>query len=183
MQLEVEQKYLLTQPEQVAACLDTLGVQWQPPIQQSDIYFNHPIRDYAQTDEALRLRSVAEQNCITYKGPKLSATTKTRQELEIPLVAGLVHLEQYCELLTALGFRRVREVCKERRPGTVEWQGQSIEIAWDQVAGLGTYIELELCVEPENLATAQAMILSLATKLGLTEPERRSYLEMLETKS
>ncbi len=144
MQLEVEQKYRLTQPENVAACLEKLGVQWQAPIQQTDSYFNHPIRDYAQTDEALRLRSVGDQNCITYKGPKtFGDETKTRQELELPLVPGNVRLEQYCELLTALGFRRVREVCKTRRAGTVEWQGQSIEIAWDEVAGLGTYIELE----------------------------------------
>ena len=44
-----------------------------------------PCRDFAQTDEALRIRTVGDTSFVTYKGPKLDATTKTRRELELPL--------------------------------------------------------------------------------------------------
>ena len=65
-----------------------LGATIEPPVVQVDQYFAHPARDFAQTDEALRLRRVGKQNFITYKGSKIDATTKTRREIELPLAPG-----------------------------------------------------------------------------------------------
>jgi adenylate cyclase class 2 len=179
MMLEVEQKFHLDVPELTRQRLETLGVEWRPAIEQVDRYFNHPGRDFAATDEALRLRSVGADNWITYKGPKLDQLTKTRREIELPLADGSDWPAAYGELLAALGFRAVREVRKIRRPGELFHHGVPVEIAWDTIAGLGEFLELELVVEEEFAADARAVLLDLAGELHLGKPERRSYLELL----
>jgi len=183
MMLEVEQKFFLDLPEVALARLEMLEVEWQPSIEQIDRYFNHPARDFGATDEALRLRSVNGQNWITYKGPKLDQTTKTRRELELPLADGEEWPHEYGELLVALGFREVREVRKTRRPGQLFHHGMPVEVAWDTISGLGQFLELELVVEDQFVAEAQAVLLDLAAELHLGNPERRSYLELLLAQS
>jgi adenylate cyclase class 2 len=179
MPFEVEQKFRVTDSATIARRLHELGAQEAGVFEQLDHYFNHPSRDFAQTDEALRLRQVGDSNFITYKGPKLDATTKTRREIELPVASGKDSLAHYAELLTALGFRHVAKVQKTRRLFHLAWQKREVEIALDSVSGLGDFIELELSADEGGLEPAKAAIASLAAKLGLTENERRSYLELL----
>ena len=198
---EVEQKYPLADVAAVEAALARLGATWHATVEQVDRYFNHPCRDFAATDEALRLRRTDQALAITWKGPRLDATAKTRRELELPLAEAAVPaaavaeaavpaaapsqtavpatLDSWTELLEALGFRQVREVAKQRRVAHVAWQGAAIEVALDHVAGLGNFLELELQAEAAGIAVAAARIESLARELGCTAAERRSYLEML----
>ena len=179
MPFEVEQKFRVHDYDSLAKRLNEMGAHDAGTIEQLDRYFNHPTRDFAQTDEALRLRQVGQSNFITYKGPKLDATTKTRREIELPLPAGGEMLNRYAELLTSLGFRPVAKVHKTRRQLRLNWQGREIEIALDEVTGLGHFIELELSANENNLEFAKAAVASLATKLSLVDSERRSYLELL----
>jgi adenylate cyclase class IV len=135
--------------------------------------------------------ATADGVVITWKGPRLDATAKTRREIELPLAEGAAlgaagavagapaTLDRWTELLEALGFRRVREVTKRRRLATVEWQQETIEVALDHVAGLGDFVELEMLADTAGITAAAACIESLAQELGCTKPERRSYLEML----
>jgi len=178
---EVEQKYPLADVAAVEAALARLGATWHATVEQVDRYFNHPCRDFAATDEALRLRRTGAALAITWKGPRLDATAKTRRELELPLAEAAVPatLDSWTELLEALGFRPVREVAKQRQLATVAWQGAAIEVALDHVAGLGNFLELELQADAAGIAVAAARIESLARELGCTAAERRSYLEML----
>jgi adenylate cyclase class 2 len=182
MQLEVEQKYPVADHAQLRAQLTALGCQFHLPLQQADLYFAHPARDFAQTDEALRLRRSGDDVCITYKGPKLDPTTKTRREIELP-IAGDDGYERYRELLEVLGFKAVMEVRKSRTPGMVAWEGVEIEVALDDVADLGTFIELELLASPNDLEAAKGHLASLAQRLGLESPERQGYLDLLFRKS
>jgi adenylate cyclase class 2 len=179
MTLEVEMKFPLTDEAGLRSELQTLNVKWHEPEQQVDCYFNHPARDFAKTDEALRLRQVGGDNVITYKGPKLDAATKTRREIELDIAAGDQGLKQFGELLIALSFRRVAEVKKVRTKATFEWQGWSVELALDDVAGVGQFVELETQAEEASLPEARQAILDLATRLKLSGPERRGYLHML----
>jgi adenylate cyclase class 2 len=178
MQLEVEQKYPVANHDEVQAKLLELGCQLHAPLRQVDLYFAHPARDFAQTDEALRLRRTNDDARITYKGPKLDAMTKTRREIELPL-AGENAYERHRELLTVLGFREVREVRKLRTPGELPWEGTKIEVALDDVDELGTFIELERLAGPDELEHAKQRIAALAARLGLQNPERRGYLDLL----
>jgi len=179
MSFEVENKYPAPNLAQIRARLVELGAQFSPPIEQVDRYYAHPARDFAQTDEALRLRRIGDENRITYKGPKIDKATKTRKELELPLSAGAEGLAQWSDMLESLGFRAVAEVRKTRTPGHFTWQGHEIEAALDQVDRAGTFVEIETCAEQDELPAAQAAIASLALALGLPSPERRSYLEMV----
>lgn len=182
MQLEIEQKYPVDDLRQLRHSLEALGATFEPPVNQVDLYFRHPSRDFAQTDEALRLRRVGEENCITYKGPKIDAQTKTRRELELSMEPGQSDFDKWAELLEILGFRRVRDVSKERIPGKVTWEDGEVHLALDQVAGLGTFLELEILADENELNPAKKRLESLARKLGLEQSERRGYLDLLLSK-
>ncbi len=185
MQFEVEQKFPVEDAAALERRLRQLGARdaTAGAIEQVDRYFNHPSRDFARTDEALRLRQVGEANFVTYKGPKIDPTTKTRREIELPLAGGPDAANQYAELLNALGFHSAAEVRKTRRLLEIPWEGCTIEVALDDVAGLGAFVELELSAEGaadgSEVQAAKARIASLATALKLDRSERRSYLELL----
>lgn len=179
MNFEVEQKFKIEDPAALIARLTALRVEMGEPKLQVDAYFRHPARDFARTDEALRIRRVGEVNCITYKGPKIDQTTKTRREIELPLAPGEMAAEQFAELLQALGFRPVAKVRKQRRYGAIQSGGLHVEIALDEVDRVGRFAELELAADEAGLDAARACLASLANELGLKQVERRSYLEML----
>lgn len=179
MSIEVEQKYAIADPSTVLTRLGELGAESKRIIHQSDTYYAHPARDFASTDEALRIRRVGESNFVTYKGPKLDKTTKTRREIELPLASGTPSGDGFDELLQALGFRRVADVAKVRQIFHLTRSGQTIELAMDQVKQIGDFIELEIVVADEAAVdAAQKLISELASDLRLADAERRSYLEM-----
>jgi adenylate cyclase class 2 len=185
---EVEQKFRVDDVAALERRLVGLSARFREPVEQVDRYFAHPCRDFARTDEALRLRRTGDDVAITWKGPRIDSATKTRRELELPLaeIAADGHaargtLDQWTSLLEALGFRRVRDVAKRRRSARVLWQGTEVDVAVDHVSGLGDYVELELQARQGEVPMASACIASLARELGCTAAERRSYLELLLT--
>jgi len=180
MNFEVEQKHRVDDPAALNQRLEERGVTLGPPIVQADQYFNHPCRDFAQSDEALRIRTVGDASFVTYKGPNLDATTKTRRELELPLAASS---DDFTVLLGALGFRPVAIVRKVRRPFAIAVGGRLLHGAWDEVDGVGTYVELELLADEAGLDEAKKLVGLLARELELGPSERRSYLEMLLSKT
>jgi adenylate cyclase class 2 len=179
MQLEVEQKHRVDDVAAFVAELEKRGVTIGPPVTQVDQYFAHPARDFAKSDEALRIRTVGDRSFLTYKGPKLDSTTKTRRELELPLAELDADGSQFRELLQALGFRPVASVRKQRRTFQFRHGGKEVEGALDDVEGVGTFIELELQADDANLDEARVTISALASELQLGESERQSYLELL----
>ena len=180
MAFEVEQKYAVADHADVGRRLDALGATFVQQTSQVDTYFAHPERDFAKTDEALRIRRVDQQNCITYKGPKIDATTKTRREVELCVTPGDQGARQATELLTALGFSAVAEVSKARSVYRLEHAGGAVEVALDNVEGVGTFVELEIVVgDDDPLEQAQKAITAAAAELHLTQVQRSSYLELL----
>jgi adenylate cyclase class 2 len=176
---EVEQKFRVADGGAFESRLVDRGVRLAEPQLQVDRYFNHPARDFAATDEALRIRQVGEQNYVTYKGPKIDRSTKTRREIEVPIAPGREAADQFAAILGELGFRPVAEVRKERRKATLQRSGYTIEVVLDHVEQVGTFVELECSAGQTNMEPAKATIASLAAELGLTENERKSYLELL----
>jgi adenylate cyclase class 2 len=179
MGFEVEQKFRTDGHAEVAARLNAMGAAAGPRIDQEDAYWNHPARDFATTNEALRLRRVGAGNAITYKGPKHAGPTKTREEIEIPYREGPEGLEQMSRLFEALGFRPVALVRKHRTPYTLTYEGREVEVVLDVAEDIGTFVEVEAIAEGEaDLPEAQRVVMSLAAALGLTDVEPRSYLRM-----
>lgn len=179
MHYEVEQKFPVDNAAGLRRRLAELGAVEEPAVVQVDRYYAHPARDFATTDEALRLRRDGGEWRITYKGPKLDPATKTRREIELPLATADPEAADWAALLEALGFLPVAEVRKVRRPLGIVWEGRQVRGAWDEVESLGTFLELELSANDADLDSARACILSLAAALNLQQPQRRSYLELL----
>ena len=178
MNYEVEQKYAIGNLEEIEAGLAQLKITWGDTLTQRDAYYNHPGRDFSQTDEALRIRSSSGTTWITYKGPRIDKTTKTRRETDLPL-AEAATVQQAEQLLESLGFEFVAVVEKQRRPGSLIWQGQPIEIALDEVVGLGQFIEIEILVEESELQDAQQRVQQVATALQLSNSITAGYLDLL----
>ncbi len=177
--LEVEMKFPLAELSAVEARLLQWGAQPSTARQEADYYFNGPDRDFARTDEALRVRRIGSGNFVTYKGPKRDAQTKTRTEIEVPLADGDTAAGAFMGLLKRLGYRHVAVVRKQRRIYHLEKDGFSLEACLDEVEGLGHFVELEILAPEDRLEDARALLMKVAAELGLAQSERRSYLELL----
>ncbi len=177
--LEIEQKFA----DADFAAIESHLVDWQARrgVEQIEIdhYFNAPDRDFARTDEAFRLRRVGEANYLTYKGPKHPGLVKIRTELEILLRDGEEAAEQIQQMLTHLGYRPVAVVRKRRRQYHLERGGFTLTVCLDEVERLGRFAEVEIVAEDERKESARVVLQETAVSLGLTNLERRSYLNLL----
>jgi len=179
MGYEVEVKYRDADHDRLSRALAELGAEPLGTVEQEDAYLNHPSRDFAETNEAFRIRRIGDENRITYKGPKEAGPTKTREEIEVSFDAGPERYEELVRLYDRLGFRRVAVVRKRRTAFGLRFEGHEVEVVLDRAEGLGDFAEIEaMAQDREGLPAAQRAVLGLAARLGLTEVEPRSYLRM-----
>ena len=179
MHLEVEQKYRVASHDAIRRQLVELGAQADEPVIQVDTYYGHPQRDFATTDEALRIRCVGQSNWITYKGKKLDQTTKTRLEIDLSIAAGEVGAADGAELLQVLGFHQVAVVRKQRQNFHLIRDVWPVEVSLDEIGGLGQFVEIEIQADESDIESAKHALGQLADELGLSQVERTSYLELL----
>jgi adenylate cyclase class 2 len=177
--LEVEMKFRADDLAAIETRLTSWNAKKHLPRTDVDHYFNAPDRDFAKTDEAVRVRQIGEANYVTYKGPKRDMSTKTRTEIEVSLAEGAETAREFQQLLIALKYRPVTVVKKARRIFSLDRKGFSLEVSLDQVEGVGQYVELEIRAPEEELDSARHVLMETADELGLTDSERRSYLELL----
>jgi adenylate cyclase class 2 len=172
MSIEVEAKAYAANLSAIEKELIEKGAKFVTKVKQKDTYFNHPNRDFAETDEALRIREVDGKTFFTYKGPKMDSVTKTREEIEIQVEDP----ESSREFLLRLGFKEVRVVNKIR----IKYRINDFVVCLDEVAGLGQFVELEAsCDDQDQVNELRESILNILNSLGLTKTERKSYLELL----
>ncbi|MFN3193414.1 MAG: class IV adenylate cyclase [Aureliella sp.] len=176
---EVEQKYVLHDTETQGRLLDG-GFELLRTEKHSDQYFRHPCRDFRETDEAFRLRTVNDDLLVTYKGKRLDSQVKVRHEIELALV--LAERTQWMQMLVQLGFEPLPEVKKVRaiyrRPDSGAVTEETVTI--DQVDELGLFAEVEVVVEgAKGIEAAEIQVQALAQRLGLSEIQPLSYLAQL----
>ena len=166
--LEVEAKVRLRDRPALERRLRELGAMAGPVQRQEDTFFRHPQRDFAATDEALRLRRVGAKLELTYKGPKQGGATKARVEHTIVVASDPT------ALLASLGFTPAATLGKVRVP----YHLGHVEVALDVVDGVGEYVEVE--ATGADREAAGKLVEDALRKLGLErEPrEQRSYLEL-----
>jgi adenylate cyclase class 2 len=179
--LEIEQKFAAADFADLEKRLAEWGARHGEEHHEIDYYFNAPDRDFARTDEVFRLRRIGEANFLTYKGPKHAGPVKMRTELEIPLRDGDEAAEQMRQLLVHLGYRPVAVVRKQRRHFHLERGGFALTVCLDEVENLGRFAEVEIVAADEQKDAARAVLSDTAAALGLTNEERRSYLNLLLT--
>ena len=177
--LEIEVKCPVTDFDAIRARLKDWDAKADAAIDEADHYFNAPDRDFARTDEALRIRRVGTTNRVTYKGPKQAGTTKTRREIEIRLADGVETAENFAMLLEALGYRPTAVVRKRRAEHHLQRNGFEVGVCLDEVDNVGRFVEVEIVAPEDQKDSAQEVLLEVCRELGLAQFERRSYLEML----
>jgi len=167
--LEIEIKSPCDDLDEIERRLRDKGADFRGEVRQEDLYLSHPCRDFGSTDEALRMRREEGSVTLFYKGPKLDAQSKTREELSV----GVPDPAAMRLILRRLGFLDVAEVKKTRRNFGI----RTVEVSLDRVAGLGGYVELEVHDMP--LEEGRSLLFALMRELGLERNERRSYLELI----
>lgn len=160
--------------------LADLGAEPRGTVHQRDTYYHHPGRDFAETDETLRLRRVtsvddgaSERAVLTYKGPLVDDRSKTREEVE----TGVDDPGATDAILRAVGFEPAADVEKARERYALE----GYEVVLDDVADLGAFVEVEAVGEAADVDALREGAVALLHRLGLDPDEgiTRSYLGLL----
>ncbi|MDR0900037.1 MAG: class IV adenylate cyclase [Methanobrevibacter sp.] len=185
--IEVEVKAKIKDFNSIKKKLNDINAKKSHAEYQEDSYFNSPTRDFRKTDEALRIRKVMIDNrevetlndedvsvFITYKGPKIDQSSKTREEIEV----GIEDANKVAKIFQHLGFKQTANVVKNR---TIYKLDEYI-ISLDDVEGLGPYMEIEADLEDGAIfQDALNNIFDIFHKLDIHDGfERTSYLELLE---
>ncbi len=132
---------------------------------EEDIYFSSPIKNFKESDEALRIRKSEGNTILTYKGPKIDKISKSREEIET-FVSGDIKV-----ILERLGFNKFIEIKKKRKL----YRYNEFMISIDDVEGLGEYIEVELKSEKKEDVKKIEHLFDIL----YLDSERRSYLELI----
>jgi len=160
------------------------GTEFGEQVTDYDSFFQHPCRNFVQTDECLRLRNRVfpdgtSEHSLTYKGPKIDAVTKTRQEIEMPVAEP----ERWESLLTALGFCKSASLHKFRRRQKLTVNHRQVDFVFDTLPALPEsgrqFLEMETLATEDNLEECRSLLLDIAGQLGLREPIRESYLKLV----
>jgi adenylate cyclase class 2 len=176
--MEIECKFHVVDRQSLKERILSLGGVFLQEESHCDTYLRHPCRDFRDTDEALRIRELNGNPFVTYKGPRLPGPVKVRPEIELPMVTDTV--ESWLRIWQHLGFEVVARVSKNRSVYKISTHQRELTITMDRVEGVGEYAEIERVVEHASaIEDAKNDILELASKLGLGQMEKRSYLSLL----
>jgi len=179
---EVELKVRATH-ESIRDRLEEIDSTLIESVTQEDCYYNAPDRDFANTDEALRIRTETAdgqtETRLTYKGPLIEQESKTRQEAE----TAVEDADQLQSILEGLGYEPAAVVKKDRERYTVD----GCTVTLDAVDGLGEFVEAELDVETTEadadaeIERARDRLTAVLDQLGLDANDqiRTSYLGLL----
>lgn len=162
----------------VRGVLSELDAERVATVEQVDTYYDAPHRSFADTDEALRVREEESvdgdvRHELTYKGPKVDAASKTREEHETtvddPTATDAA--------LTALGFDPVATVEKRRE----RYRVGDYTVTLDVVTNLGEFVEVERAVPETDVEAVRDGALDLLRTLGYDPDDqvRTSYLGLL----
>ncbi|MFC4549140.1 MULTISPECIES: class IV adenylate cyclase [Halorussus] len=168
-------------PADHGAVRDRLADRGADPVDrvtQEDTYYDAPHRDFAASDEALRVRRETTEGGeptteLTYKGPLVEAESKTRREIE----TAVGDAEATRDILAALGFEAAATVRKERERFALD----GYVVTLDAVDGLGEFVEVEVDAEEGEIDAARRGAFAVLRDLDLDPDDqvRTSYLGLL----
>ncbi|MFW9812405.1 MAG: class IV adenylate cyclase [Candidatus Thorarchaeota archaeon] len=180
---EVEVKIAIDNYEEMEKRIMEVGAQKTNRETQIDSYYDHPCKTFQNTDEALRVRSrqpinsgavdpPREEAELTYKGPRIDSTTKTRIETSVSIDSA----KGMTSILENLGFKLVASIIKKRQFFNLP----SMTISIDEVEDVGLFMELETIAQTKDVDEARQNIFAMMEKLGLNPSQsiRASYLEI-----
>ena len=172
--IEIEIKFKLLNKEEVRDFLDKNGESTSKNVTQKDTYFIPAHRDFLEPEfpyEWLRLRETNKGAYITYKHfyPENVEKTDYCDEFE----TRVENAESIKKIFGSLNMKEAVVVSKSRDT----WIFEDVEIAIDDVEGLGSYIELETTLPYDNPVDGKDYLAAILEKLGakLGEQDFRGY--------
>ena len=180
--IEIELKFPLKNPEKVIEFLNSNANQNKKDISQKDIYYNAPHRNFVKVKypyEWLRIRETKKGFSLDYKHfhPENVKVTDYCDEFETKIE----NVESLKKIFLNLDFKEL--ICVDKTRST--WNYKDVEIAIDEVKGLGSFIELELKKEVENPKEGKEYLYSILKELyaDVGEEDLRGYpFKLLENK-
>ncbi|MFB6095785.1 MAG: class IV adenylate cyclase [Haloferacaceae archaeon] len=170
--------------ERVRERLADLGADPVGGVRQVDTYYDAPHRDFAETDEVLRIRRETDLDGsagteshsrarVTYKGPLIEAASKTREEHETAVDDG----EELDAVFRGLGFEPAATVEKERE----RFRLRGYTVTLDALADLGEFVEVEREAAETEVEPVREGAYDVLRDLGLDPGAqiRTSYLGLL----
>jgi len=169
MNKEIEAKVRVASLDHVAGRLTAVGARYVASHDQHDVFFADREMKLIAAGCGLRIRRQKDDNgeraLLTFKGPREKSRYKVRPEAEV----AVTDADTMRTILDALGYRPFVEVVKRRQL----WRLDDCEVCLDDVAALGSFVEVE---GPNEQAVAAVL-----EKLGLAdlEPITRGYASMV----
>jgi adenylate cyclase class 2 len=191
--IEVEVKVQISDPALMRKKFEENQGVYKFSLIHEDTYYNMPkgLRDFKQTDEALRLRKSRRfdkqshekiqdiEYYITYKGKKIDSITKTREEIDIKIE----DIKKMNKMLDSLGFRKVFTVKKEREFYEFIFKNYHIEALIDYIPTLEQYfIEVEYLTDSkEKVDESKELLFNFLSIFGIQKEDSitKSYLELI----
>ena len=172
--IEVEVKARVDDQKHAERLIIALGASPIGIETQADTYYSMPYRDFAKTDEALRIRVQNNKYFFTYKGPKMDSVSKTRKEYEVEVNDA----DELGNILSSMNFVPVATIVKKRK----KYRLGDFIISLDEVRNLGDFMEVEVSIrDSKSHEEKLECIFRLFEKLGIGRETsiRKSYLEMI----
>ncbi|MHA2038779.1 MAG: class IV adenylate cyclase [Promethearchaeota archaeon] len=191
--IEVEIKVRIADPISMRKKFESNKGSYKFSLIHEDTYYNMPkgLRDFKQTDEALRLRKSIKFDrriksddtkpdyFLTYKGKKIDTITKTREEIEVKIE----NIDTMKKLFRLLGFQEVLTVKKERELFLFQYKNYHIEALIDFLPALGQYfVEVEyLSDSKEEIHKFREFLFEFLELFGIYKEDsiKKSYLELI----
>lgn len=169
--MEIEAKYKIDSHEAMRARLRGIDARRTGAVREVNHIFDDAGRALLASDRGLRLRErfaldgPAVSALLTYKGRRVDAALKIREEIETPVGDPAAAFR----ILTALGFVEVVRFEKRRE----SWRLGDCEVDLDELPFLGTYLEIE--------GADESAVEQVARSLGLAESGRirSSYVALV----
>lgn len=164
---EIEIKARVKDPAKLKGTLKNLSVQLSEPLEQRDIVYSRPGAVDNDPDENwLRIRI---QN-----GTKVFFTLKRSVTGELDSIEHEVEInnaEEMTSIVKYLGYDLFSDLVKTRQKGRFE----DIEICYDELPKLGTFIEAELmCDEDADVTAVTARLWKLFESLGIDKADEET---------
>jgi len=177
MQLEIEMKAKLADPQKTELQLQALGYVLERKYRKEDFYFR------AANSQEVRVRLDAAQSLVTFKDKQIEGGLEINREHEFEISNAALMIE----LLGRLGCV---EIVQKTKIGSA-WRKDLLLAELSDIVGLGHYLEIEcVLVVPDETSAAEQSRLGREIKIqivgelaalgiGQSQIESRTYTAML----
>ncbi|MDP2789132.1 MAG: class IV adenylate cyclase [bacterium] len=180
MNIEVEIKVKIDNLEEIKKKVSKIG-KLIKSIKQIDDYYVPFHKDFfakkPHPDEWLRIRTNPDKVVFEYD-KSINKKADGEQDYAEEYETEISNVKEFRKILEFLDFKKIVTVEKQRE----YWMCNNIEIALDDIKGLGTFVEAEAKGNFQNLIEAKKACIDFLENLGIKDVEnnqiKKGYSEL-----